>query len=284
MKKDYGIDPEVDETTLTKEEQDVIVELKELLSTERKSFISRKATLQSNFPKLFGLIWGQCTLALQQDLRNLPKYKESYESRDCLWLLNELKKSSSGSDSTQHEVLTFIRTITTLFTTRQRESETLQDMGDRLNLQLQSLKLIGGTLHPKYLLKSYTQANPNTSADDAKLAIEEKIMAILTIEGSNEHKYGAVKQHLANQMVHGVKIYPDTKLQAQTLLAKYMTEENKKPPNKQKGGGKPGATAPGKNQDTGQINVSFFQNHAPPVDGPPVAGTDGVLHSNKRCL
>ena len=281
LKKDYGIDPDADEGTLSKEEQDAIVDLKELLSTERKSFVSRKATLQSNFPKLFGLIWGQCTPALQQDLRNLTEYKESYESRNCLWLLNELKKSSSGSDSTQHEVVTFIRTIRTLFTTRQRDNESLQDMGDRLDSQLQSLKLIGGTLHPKYLIESYSKSDPTKSSEEAKSAVEEKIMAVLTIEGANETKYGAVKRHLANQMVHGVDIYPDTKSQAQTLLAKYLVDDKKQ--NKPKGG-KPGDNENNPQNDTGKINVSFLQNKAPAVDGPPVAGTDGMLQPHMRCF
>ena len=280
MKRDYGIDPDTEETKLTQEEQDIVTELKELLSTERKSFINRKATLQANFPKLFGLIWGQCTPALQQDLRNLDKFKESYESRDCLWLLNELKKSSSGSDSTQHEIVTFIRTIRTLFTTRQRESESLQDMSDRLDSQLQSLKLIGGTLHPKYLIESYAASNPAKSADEVKAAVEEKIMAILTIEGANEVKYGAVKRHLANQMVHGVDIYPSTRSQSQTLLAKFVSEENKKQNNNNRNG-KPGAT--NNTSDTNKINVSFFQNRAAPVDGPALAGSDGKVQLDKRC-
>lgn len=111
LKVDYGIDPKKKDEDLSEEEKSTIDNLKELLMTERKAFISRKTTLQSNYPKLFGLIWGQCIPSLQQELRNLPKYKESYDTRDCLWLLNELKKSSSGSDTTQHEMVTFIRTV-----------------------------------------------------------------------------------------------------------------------------------------------------------------------------
>ena len=104
LKKDYGIDPETEESKLSAEEKETVLELKELLAAERKAFVARKSTLQSNHSKLFGLIWGQCTPLLQQDLRNLPKYKESYENRDCLWLMNELKKSLWGQmkHSTQY--------------------------------------------------------------------------------------------------------------------------------------------------------------------------------------
>ena len=64
------------------------------------------------------------------------------------------------------------------------------------------------------------------SVEEAQTAVEEKIMAILTIEGANDTKYGAVKRYLANQMVHGVDVYPDTKSQAQILLSKYVSEQN----------------------------------------------------------
>ena len=284
LKKDYGIDPSVDDTKLSAEDQETVKELKDLLATERKAFVGRKSVLQSNHAKLFGLIWGQCTPLLQQDLRNLTKYKKAYESRDCLWLMNELKKSSSGSDDTQHPVLTFIRTIRTLFTTRQRENESLQDVGDRLESQLQSLKLIGGTLHPKYLTQAYMLKNTNTSLDDAQVAVEEKIVAILTIEGANDAKYGSVKRYLANQMVNGVDAYPDTKTQALTLLSKYIGESAPRKTNSKKGGDKSKERNSGANDtDTSDINVSFYQHRAPPVEGPPIPGTDGKLLPEARC-
>ena len=93
LKQDYGIDNKVEESQLSAEDKAVVEELKELLSTERKAFISRKASLQSNFPKLFSLEWVQCTPLLQQDIRNLTEYKKAYKDRDCLWLLNQLNKS-----------------------------------------------------------------------------------------------------------------------------------------------------------------------------------------------
>ena len=281
MKEDYGIDVKKKESKLTQHEKDIVAELKELLTSERKAFINRKSTLQANYPKLFGLIWGQCTPTLQQELQSMPKYKESYEQRDCLWLLNELKRCSSGSDDTQHEVVTFVRRIRTLFTTRQRESESLQDMSDRLDSQVQSLKLIGGTLHPKYLVEAYSKEHPGKSADEVKVAIEDKIIAILTIEGANETKYSAVKRHLANQKVNGIDIYPTSKSQVLTLLAEFVTGKEKKPNNNRRY--EKQQSAPD-SDDTSKVNVSFFQQKAPPVDGPPVAGTNGVMEENIRCF
>ena len=271
LKKDYGIDNTVKVSKLSADNQEVVKELQELLSTERKAFVARKGTLQSNYSKLFGLLWGQCTPSLQQELRNLSQYKDSYEKRDCLWLLQELQKSASGSDTTQHEVLTYIRAIRTLFTIRQRDSETIQDMSDRLDSQLNSLKLIGGDLHPKYLVDAYKAKNPNKSKQDAKEAVEEKVLTILTIEGANDGKHGALKRHLANQMVHGVDVYPKRRPQAHTLLAKYMPTD--KPSNTKRDGtnskgGNKNTQQKDDQQDTDRVNVTFHQRDIVPIEGP----------------
>ena len=136
-------------------------------------------------------------------------------------------------------------------------------------------------MHPQYLVDSYMKKNTGKSIDEAKLAVEDRIMAILNIEGALDSKYGVVKRHLANQKVHGVDIYPESKSQAQTLLAKFITDDGKKSNNtKTKGGG---GSSTNNEHDEAKINVSFFQDQAPPVEGPPVAGTDGKLQPEVRC-
>lgn len=102
LMRDYGMDPSVSDADRSADDQAIVNELKTLLDTERKSFVTRKAALESNLPKLFGLIWGQCTPTLQQDIRNLPDYGVKADRHDCLWLLEHLKKCTAGTDNTQH--------------------------------------------------------------------------------------------------------------------------------------------------------------------------------------
>ena len=61
---DCGLDPGKKDSELTVDEKQTIEDLKELLGSERKAFIGRKMTLTSNFPKLYGLMWGKCIPAL----------------------------------------------------------------------------------------------------------------------------------------------------------------------------------------------------------------------------
>ena len=56
LKIDYGINPDNKEEDLTTDKEDVGMELYELLTIERKQFIQQKVKLQTNFPKICGLI------------------------------------------------------------------------------------------------------------------------------------------------------------------------------------------------------------------------------------
>ena len=64
--------------------------------------------------------------------------------------------------------------------------------------------------------------NKGCSKIEAEKVVEERIMAILTVDGSNDLKYKSLKVNLANQMVQGVDNYPSDRSKAQTLLAKYI--------------------------------------------------------------
>ena len=91
LKESVGIDPTTNDDDLKPSEKSLLKDLEGLLGAEIKSFVTQKATLQSNHAKLFGLLWGQCTPALQSDIKHTQEYKEKRDLRDCLWLMKQLK-------------------------------------------------------------------------------------------------------------------------------------------------------------------------------------------------
>lgn len=93
LMKDYGLDTTVSEDDRSTEDKLVITNLQALLPTEIKAFVTQKSTLTSNISKLWGLLWGQCTPSLQQDLRNLSMFEPMHDQRNYLWLLQEFKKA-----------------------------------------------------------------------------------------------------------------------------------------------------------------------------------------------
>lgn len=81
--------------------------LRELLAPEQKTFVDRKSILMQKLAKLFGLIWGQCTPKLREDIMGKAEYTVKATEYDCLWLLEKAKSSSLGADRGQYEYLSY---------------------------------------------------------------------------------------------------------------------------------------------------------------------------------
>ena len=79
---------------------------KEKMHREKlKRHLNRVEAFEDNKMRVYGLVWGQCTAALQAELRGVQGFKEKDPAYDCLWLLQQVKMISSGVDC--ESVLTF---------------------------------------------------------------------------------------------------------------------------------------------------------------------------------
>jgi len=63
-----------------------------------KRHLNCMEALEDNNIRVYGLVWGQYTAALQAELRGIEDFKEKYAMYDCLWLLQQVKLVSSGVD------------------------------------------------------------------------------------------------------------------------------------------------------------------------------------------
>ena len=52
-----------------------------------KQFVSREYVLRSNMEKLYGLLWGQCSSALQATIKGINEYEDKSDDFDIIWLL-----------------------------------------------------------------------------------------------------------------------------------------------------------------------------------------------------
>ena len=73
--------------------------------------------------KLFGLIWGQCSSQLQSTIKGLTGFSDMYDDFDVVWLITELKKSTSGIDSKSDPRLTLHKALAELYRLKQGETE-----------------------------------------------------------------------------------------------------------------------------------------------------------------
>ena len=95
-------------------------------------------------------------------------------------------------------------------------------------------------------------------------------MGTLFIESENGKKYGYLKMFLINSMTQEHNRYPTSKADAYTMLFEYAPKRLKSNNNLMATRNRP-ATC-----------VSFYQRDTP-VDGPPVAGTNGIIEEMSNC-
>ena len=85
-------------TDYTTEQQAIVDGLPALLTVEMKEFTKRKEALRQNKTKLYHTVWGQCTDSLKADIHGHEEHEIKSRQFDSLWLLEQLKVSSAGTD------------------------------------------------------------------------------------------------------------------------------------------------------------------------------------------
>ena len=69
---------------------------KDIYKEEVKLFVSREINLRRNIEKIFGLVWGQCSSALQSNIKAISEFEDKYDDLDTIWLVQELKNQHPG--------------------------------------------------------------------------------------------------------------------------------------------------------------------------------------------
>ena len=73
--------------------------VKVLLKTDEvKKFGNRREQAKDNLVKIFGLVWGQCSVGLQTSLKGEKGYEAAVDDHDVVWLLKTVQKVVAGVD------------------------------------------------------------------------------------------------------------------------------------------------------------------------------------------
>ena len=85
-----------------------------MIQTEEiKQFVKKKSTLRQN--KLYGLIWGQFSPALQSELEVDPEYITKSPTYNCLWLFTKVNMCTSGIYPTSNGYYSKVMAMRTIF-------------------------------------------------------------------------------------------------------------------------------------------------------------------------
>ena len=144
--------------------------------------------------KLYGLLWGQCSSALQATIKGISEYEEKSDDFDPIWLLIEIKKAISGIDLKANPRLTLHEAVSTLYKMKQGETEANDNYLEIFKSNIMTVELTGGK--DCFCSKGIMTKGNNDPTDDEIKAEEDKMQAILLLKNVDEKRYGGLSKSL----------------------------------------------------------------------------------------
>ena len=123
-----------------------------LFKEEMKMFAGRENMLCQNQIKLWGVIWGQCSPALQTEIKGNDDYLGESSKYNCVWLLEKLKLAAAGVDRTVSPYQALVNSLTFFHTLRQQRDESIENYRRRFESAWNSANMNKAAIghHPEF--------------------------------------------------------------------------------------------------------------------------------------
>jgi hypothetical protein len=118
--------------------------LEAILREEVKQYVTRKNNIRRNIQRVFGLIWGQCSSALQAYVKGQQGYVTASDTYNIKWLLQETKKAANGIDSKANPYATMHEAVGLMSRMRQRQSEPVDAYVERFKNNALTFDMVQG--------------------------------------------------------------------------------------------------------------------------------------------
>ena len=247
----------------------MMASINKLFGEDMKVFAGQRLVVKQNKTKLYGVIWGQCTSALQSELMGDPAYKMKLTEFDCVWLLSTLKLLSAGMDKNSNTYVSTFHALKGFYSLRQTREETMEAYHRRFESAVATAEMSKGNLLTHEKLSAYEKDRNKTDPD--KLA-EDSFLAIAFLENADSARFNGLSRELRNSMLLGQDNYPVHLTAAYDLLCNYRPV--------------PTGRREERENDTA-VNVSFAQvtqdNNTGTDNQAVIPGNNGVTSTHTFC-
>jgi len=101
--------------------------VRDLQKAEMRIYAEHRRAAASNLTALWGVILGQCTPVLQEELRAEDDYDIMSASYDSIWLLKTLQKVTAGVHKTTNQYHSLFHALKDFYYIRQKEGESVEE-------------------------------------------------------------------------------------------------------------------------------------------------------------
>ena len=190
------------------EERQFKIEFKEDLSRYRK----RVDDYEDNLIKAYALIWERCTKTMQNKIANAKNFEDDIYDNP-IELLKEIKKNALNYQEYKYDMAIIADAFRNLFSTTQKDQESLQDYARRFKTSEEILKshMDGPLIIPGAVREheDYNQHDPN-SIIACQDSVYNRFSSYIFLEQADQSKYGSLCTGLSTQHLLQNDQYPKT--------------------------------------------------------------------------
>ena len=166
-----------------------------ILKEKIRKHISRLTILDNNKVMLYGAIWGQCSIALQEVIKTEDEFVDRDTDFDCIWLLKRCKLVSSGIDERGNKHHNLVKSLIHFVNIRQHHLESNDSFRTRLDAAVLTLELANGK-HVLCSEKLIVAANADSPTAKEIGVEEEKFKAMLMVVRA-DGRWWAASTHIS---------------------------------------------------------------------------------------
>jgi hypothetical protein len=221
------IDFEALKPKLTGSSGDRVDEL--ILQQEVNKYVKRKRTYFENRDKLYTIIWGQCSEALQAKLKGTKAFKVYNPVKCPLSLLKDIKQLSLKFENVTFKAFAIYDAKIALSSFYQTKQDSLHSYYMKFKDLTEALEHYGAELGNDIgLIRDIADRNGEKDVENIdythpkfaqyKAEAREQYLAVCFLRGADRAKYGAFVTELENDYTKGTNHIPPTVAAAYGLL------------------------------------------------------------------
>jgi hypothetical protein len=207
-----------------------------ILQQEVNEYVKRKRTYYENRDKLYTIIWGQCSEALQAKLKSTKAFKKYNPIKCPISLLKDIKMLSLKFENVTFKAFAIYDAKLALSRFYQTKQDSLHSYYMKFKDLTEALEHYGAELGNDIgLIRDIAERNGDKNADSIdhnspnydqyKAEAREQYLAICFLRGADRAKYGSFVTELENDYTKGTNHIPSTVAAAYGLLDRIKLQD-----------------------------------------------------------
>jgi hypothetical protein len=192
--------------------------------------MKRKRTYEDNMFKAYALLWERCAKAMQDKIASRSDY-DNVVYNDPIALLRAIKEHSLNYQDTRYEMSIISDAFRSLFTSKQKDGESLQDYTRWFKMSTEILEShLGGRLILEKYVRTMTgyDKTKDPKTDELIKNASESLFAYLYLENADQDKYGTILNNLNSQKSLGNDQFPRTIVETNNVFSNHKFDVVKK--------------------------------------------------------